>query len=224
MRVLLLHALARPSASMRKMALALARRGHEPHVLGYRTTHRRLDDAAAEALDELDRLGLGAGGPDLAYVAHSVGGLVVRAMVRRRPGLACWGGVLLGSPLQGTVIAAHALGRPHYRILYGRIFEDMTPAAAQSLPPPPGRFGTISGTKRTPLLPAAHVTGRLAPGAPSDSTVLVAESRHPDEADHLELPVTHYRLPSDRRVIEQVARFLDVGRFDRPAARPAAGP
>ncbi|HMB38016.1 MAG TPA: alpha/beta hydrolase, partial [Wenzhouxiangellaceae bacterium] len=48
---------------------------------------------------------------------------------------------------------------------------------------------------------------------PHDGTVTVAETKVPDLADHLELPVSHTGLVFSRQVAEAVDGFLRSGRF-----------
>lgn len=221
-RVVLFHALAREANSMRPLARFLAERGHGAHAIRFGTVHRSLAAVAQEAAASLQSHGLGDGGSDVAYVGHSLGGLVVRMLARQLPGFAWRGGVLLGSPIRGTVIAERGRHWLPLRALYGRVLDDMTPDAVARLPPPPGRFGTVAGTRWTPLLPAAHLTRALAPGEPSDSTVLVRETRHGDAADHVEVHACHFELPAHAAVHAQVAHFLEHGRFDHAATQPGA--
>jgi triacylglycerol lipase len=213
-RLVLLHALARSANSMRSMASFLSRQGHEVHVIEYATTHTRLMDIANNVGGQLERRGLFTGGADIGFVAHSMGGLVFRALGKVGPTFRCGRSVLVGSPIRGSIIAEHCSDWPIMKVLYGPAIADIAPRRVADLPPPPGPFATIAGTRRTRLLPASFILDRLAPGQRSDSTVLVEETRHSLEADHIEVAATHYMLPSTLEVQRQIALFLEHGRFD----------
>ncbi len=214
MRLALLHGLARSSRSMSTLAEALERGGHRAHLVDYGSRRAPLATIAVEVAEQLKTLGLADGGDDVGFVCHSMGGLVLRALPLALAGFACGRSVLLGSPVGGSLLAERLEARQPLRYFFGPALEDLTPARVAFLPKVPGAFGTVAGTRWSPLLPGAWLLRAFAPGRPSDSTVLVDETRSPDAADHVEVNVAHTFLARDAAVHRHVLRFLERGRFD----------
>src|SRR5262249_60507218 len=76
-------------------------------------------------------------------------------------------------------------------------------------------YGVIAGSTWSPLVPAAHLMRRYAPGEPSDSTVRVCETAAEDATDHLVMTGVHTLLPENREIRRQVLAFLATGAFIR---------
>ncbi len=148
--------------------------------------------------------------PTLHLVGHSLGGVVILrsfelGLVPPAPGRV----VLLGAPARGSLAAQRFARLPFGRALLG-------PAAREALLGPRERpwrgdrdLGIIAGNRPVGL-------GRLlgAWPAPSDGTVLVAETRVEGARAALELPVGHTGFLFSRSVARQTAAFLREGRFE----------
>lgn len=214
MRIVLLHGLARTSRSMRVLERTLAAAGHAPHRVGYRSRTAPLVAHAGAVARQLDALGLGAGGGDVGFVCHSMGGLVLRALAQVRPGFRCGRAVLLGCPIHGSILAERLGHVTPVRALFGPALADIARARLDRLPPPPcDELGAIAGTRWSPLLPGAFFLEVWARGRPSDGAVLVEETQTPHAVDHVTVPVIHTLLPTSRAVHAQVLAFLADGRF-----------
>lgn len=140
-------------------------------------------------------------------LGHSLGGLVILAMLGqggcRRPGRV----LLLGTPLAGSAVARRLGDLPLGGWLLGHsrsLLSEGAPATENV------RCGMIAGTRGVGL-------GKLS-GArlgPSDGTVALAETRHPCVAERVELPVSHTGLLLSKTVARQAAHYLAMGRFAR---------
>lgn len=183
---------------------------YRPELFGYPTLHRRLDENAQSLAAHIERGSL----DELHLVGHSLGGIVALRMLLLRPDLPVRRLVCLGSPLRGCRSAAY-LDRTRWgRGLVGNSLRDGT------IEEPADRWadavcashdvGVIAGTRALGL-------GRLAGvlDEESDGTVAVSETRLPGIKDHICLPVSHTGLAISRRVSEQIATFLEHGRFLR---------
>lgn len=217
---MLLHGLARTGWAMRPLARALERDGHETHVVGYASRSAPLRHLAGEVSDALLRLGLATGGEDVGFVAHSMGGLVVRALGLVMPGFSCGRSVVVACPMRGSLLASRLGASGAMRLAFGPALSDLTPEAVAALPAMPGPYGAIAGDTWSPLGPGAYFVRAWAPGRASDSTVLVDETRAEDAADHVVVRGVHGLLPASARVHDLVRVFLREGSF-RSADRPA---
>jgi pimeloyl-ACP methyl ester carboxylesterase len=216
--VLLLHGLGRTSGMFWRMAPALA-------AAGYATARFRYPSLSVgvEGAVELFRRDLEAragGGQRVHCVGFSMGALVARGALAAAPaGLAIGRLVMVAPPNRG----AGVLGLPRYgglaRRLAGPAVDDMregAPALAR-LGRPAAEIGIIAGTGRFfPLNPSAYLNAFRRHAVPHDGTVEVENTKLPDMADFVALPVNHTVMCQDRRVIAATVAFLKTGRFRHP--------
>lgn len=140
------------------------------------------------------------------YVAHSLGGLVVRHLLVQVPDLPSGRVVTLGTPHQGSEVARR-LSNGRWRFLLGHSLD--LGLLGDAPPWPSGReLGSVAGTLNVGL-------GRLLATvpAPGDGTVAVAETYLAGVRDHLCLPVSHSGLLLSATVAAQVGAFLANGHF-----------
>ena len=204
--VLLVHGLWMNRVVMLYLARQLRERGFAARAVGYYSAMHDLGRNArrlAAAIAELDA-------PRVHVVAHSLGGVVALAALRDRPDERVRRVVLLGSPLAGSAsarsLAARRWGAPLLgttRALWGDMPRLEIPRGVEA--------GAIAGVRRLGL---GRVIGLDVP-APNDGVVAVEETKHPQLADHLVLPVAHSEMLVSRAVAQQAAAFLAHGRFAR---------
>lgn len=178
---------------------------------GYRTrrfSYPSLANTPFENAMDLHRFIEGLDQETLHFVAHSLGGLVIRHLFYHfspgRPGRA----VTLGTPHQGSAAAAFLSRFAAGRLLLGKSIQH---GLLGPLPPWPEvhELGSIAGITRLGL-------GLLLPGIPqpSDGTVAVAETRLAGMTDHVEVPASHSSMLWSKAVSRQAVHFLQNGRFD----------
>jgi pimeloyl-ACP methyl ester carboxylesterase len=202
--VVLVHGLWYGSVSLKLMARRLGAKGFACRTFAYPTVRR----SVAESARRLHRFARGLEARTLDFVGHSLGGLVILRMLDEFGGLPPGRVVLLGSPVTGSAVARRLAEWPVARGLIGRSGRILTTGFAHA---PSGRdTGIIAGTQGMGLGRAIERLER-----PHDGTVSVAETRLADAADHLQLPVSHSGLVLSARVADEVACFLDQGRFSR---------
>ncbi|MDQ2702527.1 MAG: putative lipase [Pseudomonadota bacterium] len=199
-RVVLLHGLWMPGASMHWLAAQLHAQGFETQTFSYHS----VADGPDRAVPRLIEL-LGEGG-DVDIVAHSLGGLIALQALCESPGLPVGRVVCIGSPLTGSGAATGMLRWPPAAHLFGR-----SAALLQSgIPCWQGRaqVGAIAGRVR-------HGLGALFAGfdGEHDGTVAVAETRLEGLADHVLVDASHSGLLFSREAADQTAAFLRDGRF-----------
>ena len=141
-------------------------------------------------------------------VGHSLGGVVALQTENLFPGTIHGRVVCLGSPLLGSRAATQVARWDFGEAIVGRTIADAVLEKPLETSPAGLEVGVIAGTLAAGL---GQVVTRF-PG-PSDGVVALDETRLPGVADHYSLPVNHTGLVISPRVAEQVAFFLDHGRF-----------
>lgn len=199
-RVLLLHGLWMPRASMRWHARQLRKAGYAPHIFSYATVAGGPEAAVPALLAELQQ--------PCDILAHSLGGLIAVHALQQHPGLPVRRMVCLGSPLCGSAAATGMARLPLGAATLGRsaalLRDGCQPWTG------PAELGMIAGDAAIGL---GQMFGRFA--GRSDGTVAVAETRIDGLADHIVLPTSHSGMLLSARVALQAAHFLAHGRFAR---------
>jgi pimeloyl-ACP methyl ester carboxylesterase len=195
--------------SMGVLRKRLAPRGFDFHHFGYRSVAGSLADGAAE----LAAYVAGVAGDTVHLVGHSLGGVLICAMLESHLPARLGRVVCLGSPLRGSRSAVRLARWPGGRRLVGRCLADVHARGGFSAWRAGVEVGSIAG--RIPL----GVGRLLGPfPEPNDGTVAVAETVIAGLADHVVLPVSHVALLWSVRVAAQVEQFLEHGRFRHEAA------
>jgi pimeloyl-ACP methyl ester carboxylesterase len=209
--VLLLHGFAGLGIMTRPLSRTLRSAGYRPVEINYDSWGMPLDRICDRLLPQIAELGKTNSVP-LHIVAHSMGGLVARALINRHRPDNLGHVVMLGTPHGGSEIAdfldQHSLLRP----ILGRAGPTLVTRRPAALDALLGRVdypvGIIAGSR--PILPSA--IARLVP-LPSDGKVSVASTRLPEAADHIVLPLSHTLLLYHPSAQRQIRHFLAHGRF-----------
>ena len=109
-RVLLVHGYLCNAAIWQWFAGAIAAGGHSVHTVTLEPVLGDIEDQAAQLATRIARLDL-APGECVVLVAHSMGGLVARAYVRKYGAAKIAKLITCGTPHQGTVLAPIGFGR-----------------------------------------------------------------------------------------------------------------
>ena len=148
--------------------------------------------------------------PQLHFVGHSLGGLVIHRFLEHFPDQPPGRAVFLGTPC----VASRAAERASR---FAPIAHLMGPTVAEELLQPQTRrwtqtrpLGIVAGTQRIGF-------GQLIAGfdEDNDGTVAVSETRMPGAAAHIVLPVSHFGMLVSGRVAHETGLFLTSGRFSQ---------
>jgi hypothetical protein len=197
-RVLLLHGLWMPGASMRRLAARLHAAGFMSEIHAYPGAR----GGPAIVLPGLRRLLERSD----AIVAHSLGGLMALSALNEATSSPVARVVCLGSPLRGSA-AAVALGRHAVSAwMLGRAGGLLSQGvgAWQGA----AQVGVVAG--RSPL-GLGQIFGRFE--GPHDGTVAVAETRLDGLTDHVVIRSSHTGLVYSAEAADCCIRFLRHGRF-----------
>lgn len=164
-----------------------------------------------QILDDLQSLVTHLDPPQLHFVGHSLGGLVIYRFFERYPQQPPGRVVFLGTPAVASRAAAQAA---HIRLvasLMGR------PAGDELLRPQVRRWthadrplGIIAGTQ---ALGIGQFLAQFEEDC--DGTIGVSETRMPGAVEHQILPVSHAGMLLSPRVARETGEFLLHGRFSR---------
>lgn len=202
--VVLVHGLWLVGWTLKPMARYLGKLGYKTRTESYDSVFRA-PEANAEAVAEAIR---DTGAETVHLVGHSLGGLVLMSALERHPDLPPGRIVLMGTPLAGSAAARAFAHLPGGQWLLGESRRILDEGLEHALPE--REIGMIAG--RLPIGMGGVLTNLE---GPHDGTVSVAETRHPDLTDHAVLPASHMSMLLSRKVDEQVAHFLEKGRFRR---------
>lgn len=207
--VVLQHGLWRSPWALWRLERALAAQGYEVLNPAYASTSTTIEEAAESLLREIDAAGASDGNVKIAFVGHSMGGLVAHEALRRRASIEPFACVYIAVPHRGAQLCDL---RKRWWIFPWVMGE----GAAMQLSP-----GHELHTR--PILHADRsgcIVGDLGDGNASiegadDGTVGVDEARLSGAADSVTLPLGHTRIASSDETIRQVLAFLRQGRFSR---------
>jgi pimeloyl-ACP methyl ester carboxylesterase len=207
--VVFVHGIWMPGAVMARLKQYLEQdHGFRGHLFSYASIRGTLDENAELLADFIRDLGTA----DVHIVGHSLGGVVSLRMLALNDDAPEGRVVCLGSPLCGcraaTSISRHSWGSSVLgKALVAGVLDESASKWAAPLTAKRD-IGVIAGTRSMGL-------GRLVTtfDEDCDGTVMVSETRLPGARDHLCMPVTHMGLTLSREVADQVATFLERGRF-----------
>ncbi len=202
--VLLVHGLGRARSSWGPMEDRLEADGYEVARITYPSTRRALEDHAAQLAGILDRA---EGVAEVSFVTHSLGGLVVRALLARegdawRERIALGRVVMLAPPSQGSAVADSMKDFLPFEWLAGPVGQELALRDGSLVPPPPCAFAIVAGGKGddkgwNPLLEGDD-----------DGVVTVEETRLEGAAEFHVVKRMHTWLMRAPEVVEVVSEFL----------------
>jgi pimeloyl-ACP methyl ester carboxylesterase len=204
--VILVHGIWMTGLELQLLAKRLRHCGYRTQVFRYPSLRHTLADNATRLVARVGQQG----DATVHLVGHSLGGLVILQALQDHPDLIRGRVVLLGSPVNGSVIAQRLHAHRISRCLIGRSGNGALLGGG-----PRWRgwqaLGTIAGTRPVGI-------GRLLGGfgEASDGTVALSETQLEGEHEATSFPCTHFGLLFSRPVARAVCSFLRTGRFPAP--------
>ncbi|MDW3094258.1 MAG: alpha/beta hydrolase [Gammaproteobacteria bacterium] len=208
--VILLHGLARTSASMGKLEKHLTEEGFRVVNLGYPSRDDVIENLARQAIYP----SLAECHPEQAvnFVTHSLGGILIRQYLSAHEIPNLNRVVMLGPPNKGSEVVDKMGEVPGFNLINGKAGMQLS-TDSNSVPNTLGRaefdVGIIAGTKSINLILSYLIPGR------DDGKVSVESTKLLGMNDHIVLPVTHTFMMSNKNVIAQTIYYLRNGKFKK---------
>lgn len=201
--IVFVHGLYMTGLELAWLRMRVSQAGFETHQFHYHTV---LEPVRVDA-KQLTEYIVGLKAKTLHLVGHSLGGLVILRMFESGAEVPPGRVVLLGSPVRGS-LAAHNLVAKNLGWILGRsgpdgLAEEYDPAWSGQR-----ELGVIAGTGGFGINPF-----RPDLPEPHDGLVSVEETRLAGATDYAEVETTHTGLLFNPEVAEQVAAFLQAGKF-----------
>lgn len=210
--VVLVHGLYVHGLWMQLLEYWLEEAGYQTVNYSYPSITRSPAENAEDLHKMLERLDA----PVVHFLAHSMGGLIVRHLFHHYPKQPPGRIVTMGTPHQGSYAARimHNTGMGYF---VGRGLEDALLGDAP-LWDASRQLGSIAGTLNIGLC-------LLFPGMPepSDGMIAVVETQMPGMSDHICLPVSHMQMLVDPVAVTQACAFFATGRFRHSSRRSTDG-
>lgn len=210
--VVLLHGLARTRASMGKLEKHLAAAGFGVLNVGYPSRTLRIEDIAETCMPAAIEQCRKNGARTIHFVAHSMGGIIIRLYLKshRLPELGRV--VMLSPPNAGSEVVDRLKDNCFFKWLNGPAGRQLG-TEAEGLPRKLGRadfeLGIITGDRTVnPIL------STMIPG-PDDGKVSVESARLDGMKDFTVIHATHPFIMKNRQAIRQTIYFLKNGVFQR---------
>jgi triacylglycerol lipase len=208
--VVLLHGLARSSASMSAIEVALKKNAYEVVNIDYPSRENTIELLAQDTIDR----GLKACNKDeearIHFVTHSLGGILVRYYLSMQTIPRLGRVVMLAPPNQGSEVVDNWKNVPGFKTLNGPAGMQLGTGAKSipmSLGPVSFPLGVIAGNHTiNPIL-------SLSLENPDDGKVSVGKTKVAGMSDFVVVPHSHTFIMQADVVIRQVIHFLEHGFF-----------
>lgn len=209
--VFLQHGLWRTEYSLGRLERSLRQNGYEVVNSGYPSTEDTIEGHAARLRDVVEARFAASPVDEVAFVGHSMGGLVIEEYLRRDDAREPWACVYLATPHRGAVLADKRRHWWLFRLAMGELAAAQL-ATTDAFHQRPIPFGDRSGT----------LVGDIGDGNGSipghdDGTVGVLEATFDGAAASLVVPCGHTSIVVREAVLGQVMQFLRHGAFSAGA-------
>ena len=210
--VVLLHGLARTSASMARLGDALADADFGVANIDYPSREYPIEELAPMAIEKGIQECRSQRSRLIHFVTHSLGGILVRYYLADHQLPELGRVVMLGPPNKGSEVVDELSAVPGFTLWNGpsglQLGTDKDSVPRQ-LGPPQFELGIIAGTRSI-----NPIFSRFLPDL-DDGLVSVESTKLERMQDFLTLPHTHTFMMRSADVIRQTIFFLHNGRFDK---------
>jgi pimeloyl-ACP methyl ester carboxylesterase len=209
--VILLHGLGRTPLSMKRLEWTLRKQNYRVINAGYPSTRVSIEVAANHWLDDVVKNQITDASAKIHFVAHSLGGIVLRQYLTNHEIPNLGRVVMLAPPNHGSELAERLRNNCLYRWATGPAGQQLG-ISEESVPnrlgPVDFELGVIAGDRSLNPLFSSWIPG------PDDGKVSVRSARMAG-AEFLVVHHTHTWMAWSREVTAAVSDFIRTGRFAR---------
>jgi len=208
--VILLHGLARTSASMEKMERALTDAGYQVANIDYPSRTASIDQLAAAVIGDALQRDTFRDCAKIHFVTHSLGGILVRSYFAKHTDPRLGRVVMLGPPNQGSEVVDKLKSWKLFQKLNGPAGAELgtdDDSIPNQLGPVDFELGVIAGDHSI-----NWINSLMIPGS-DDGKVSVERTKIAGMTDHFVIHATHPYLMKNQAAIRQTLAFLQTGEF-----------
>ncbi|HET9448878.1 MAG TPA: alpha/beta fold hydrolase [Steroidobacteraceae bacterium] len=217
--VVVLHGLARTSASMSTMVRALEKAGYKVCNISYPSREHSIEVLTTQFVAPAVRACRANNADKAHFVTHSMGGVIVRQLAKSATDLKIGQVVMLSPPNHGSEVVDKLGQLSLFKAINGPAGLELAThedSAPRSLGSPSFDVGIITGSRTVnPFL------SLLIPGD-DDGKVSIESAKLEGMTGFCVMPATHPFIMKNKSVIEQTLSFLAKGRFTCHAQQTAA--
>lgn len=206
--VILIHGMWMSAFHLRFIGRQLTKKGWRVIYYDYSSMFTAFD----ENIDGLYQLWQKEQSDNTHLVAHSLGGLLILAMMKKYQLKNLPRSILMGSPVNGSSVVKKMLPTWLGKAMLGKSAQTLLVGVAEStaemLASNHNKFGLILGDKGWGI---GHMICRLP--APHDGVVSFAEADTEFAEDIITFPVTHATMLLSNKVAAAIDQYLSAGRF-----------
>ena len=209
--VVVLHGIAKSSESMKVMENFLKAHHYDVLNLGYPSTRHDLETLVHLIHQKVKNL-YHDPHRKLHFVTHSMGGILVRVLLKRYPPENLGRVVMLAPPNRGSEAADLWKNNWLYKKILGPSGQQLTTdqkSLEKSLGKIDFELGVIAGDRSIDPLHSLIIPG------PDDGKVAVLKTRIPGLKDHVTVHATHTFIMDNAEALNQTVHFLKNGKFKR---------
>lgn len=210
--IILFHGIARTKKSMAKFAAFLSGHGYHVVNVAYPSTKFAIEDLVDIVRPEIDAAVRETSEGRVHFLGYSMGGLIVRALLKDHRPENLGRVVMVGTPNNGSQVADFLKGWSLYRKFYGpagqQLITDQT-AMSDLFGKVDYELGIIAGNRTIDPISSLIIGLRV----PNDGKVSVESTRLGGAAAHIVVPANHTFLPVNRAMWRQALSFFRDGRF-----------
>ena len=208
--VVMLHGLARSSECFKTMERALNKAGYKTLRIDYPSTTSPVEVLCRDHVaPKVKAFAKEVKGP-LAYVTHSMGGIILRFLAKEGMIEKPFRAVMLGPPNQGSEVVDKLGDLWLFEAIHGPAGHQMGTskgALPNILGPVNFDVGVIAGTRTINLILSSLIPG------PDDGKVSVERTRLQGMVDFRAISATHPFIMKSQEAVELTLMFLEQGHF-----------
>ena len=214
--VVLLHGLGRTAKSMVYMEERLTVAGYTVYNYDYESRKNEIDYLVADLQEFLEDCCLQKG-TSLHFVTHSLGGILVRALIAEKRPDNLGRVVMLSPPNKGSEVADYIKDYSLFKDLLGPASMQLG-TSPDSIPnrlgPADFEVGIITGDRTIDPISSWIIPGK------DDGKVAIERTKLEGMADFVVMHVSHAFIMEEPAVVDEVIFFLQQGRFSHPEVLP----